>query len=110
MAVLKRVKASTLMETLVATILIVVVFMLSSMILNSLFANTIGENDNAIRQELLLLQYKYEYGQLTLPYFGEKGAWQIEVRQENWDSQSKAIFEAVNSTSQKEVSYTVQHE
>ncbi len=110
MVVLKRITASTLMETLVATILIVVVFMLSSMLLNSLFANAVTENDKTIKQELLLLQYQYEYDRLPLPYYDEQGPWQIEVHQESWNSQTKTVFVAVHSTSQKEILYTISNE
>ena len=48
------------METLVATVLIVVVFMMASMTLNTLFVTSIEQNDGPIRQELLFLQYRYE--------------------------------------------------
>ena len=44
MDVLKRIKGSTLMETLVATVLIVVVFMMASLTLNALFSTTITTN------------------------------------------------------------------
>ena len=37
MALLKKIKAATLMETLVATVLIFVVFIMASAILNNLF-------------------------------------------------------------------------
>ena len=110
MAVLKRIKASTLMETLVATILIVVVFMLASMLLNSLFVNTVEDNRGAIRQELLLLQYKYKNNRLAVPYYDEQGQWRIEVHQESWNSKTKTIFLAIHSTNQNEISYTLDHE
>ena len=42
MVVLKKIKASTLMETLVATVLIIVVFMAASMILNNMFLNAMS--------------------------------------------------------------------
>ena len=59
MVILKKIKASTLMETLVASVLIVVVFMISSMILNNLFSNTIKSNTRAIEAHINELQYLY---------------------------------------------------
>lgn len=106
MAVLKKMRASTLMETLVATVLIVVVFMMASMTLNSLFANTIAQNDDEIRQELLYLQYQYEHRRLSLPYYSEMGPWSIAVVQVNSVS-DVVTFSAVHGTSEKKVSYNI---
>jgi hypothetical protein len=110
MVVLKRIKSSTLMETLVATVLIVVVFMVASMVLNSLFAGSVAQNDNSIQQELLQLQYRYEYGKLQLPYYDELGPWHIEVRNEAWDSSNQIIFSAVHEANNKEVSFKLLNE
>lgn len=109
MAVLKKLGASTLMETLVATVLIVIVFMMASMTLNSLFANTSAQNDDEIRQELLYLKYLYGHGKLSLPYYGEMGPWSIEVEQTG-NISSVVVFSAVHGTSDKKVSYSIGNE
>jgi hypothetical protein len=102
MAVLKKIKASTLMETLVATVLIVIVFMTSSMILNNLFTNNIQFNQNKIQQELHRLQYKNQNEQLVIPYYNDLGDWAIEVVYENWQGQTNLLFSAENKrTKQK---------
>ncbi|MEO0573314.1 MAG: hypothetical protein AAF039_16525 [Bacteroidota bacterium] len=97
----RKIKASTLVETLVATVLIVVVFMVASMVLNSLFASSISQNDREVQQELLQLQYRYENNSLELPYYGEMGAWQLEVSEVKWKDGNKTIFRAVHEGSQK---------
>ena len=107
MAVLKRIRSSTLMETLVATVLIVVVFMVASMVINSLFAGSIAQNDDQISQELLELQYLYENEKLNIPYYAEMDAWDIEVIQETWKSNNKIFFSAVNTINGKEVSFVI---
>src|SRR5690606_4226789 len=101
--------ASTLMETLVATVLIVVVFMMASMTLNSLFANTIAQNDDEIRQELLYLQYRYGHGRLPLPYYGEIGPWSIEVERVG-GTLDMVTFSAMYGTGDKKVSYSIGNE
>ena len=110
MVVLKRVKASTLMETLVATVLIVIVFMVASLVLNSLFAANVAQNDNEIRQQLLQLQYQYEYGKLDIPYFDEKGPWDIAVTKVLWNASEQIVFTAEHSGTKKEISYKVLNE
>ena len=97
------------METLVATVLIVVVFMVASLVLNTLFSSSISQNDQIIRQELLELQYRYENNKLEVPYYGEMGAWQLEVTEVNWQGRDKAVFLAVHEISQKELKVEVEH-
>ena len=96
------------METLVATVLIVVVFMVASMVLNTLFTSSLSRNDQWVQQELLQLQYRYEHGQLQMPYHSEMGAWQLEVSQVDWRGKEKTIFSAQHTTSKKELVYEME--
>lgn len=75
----KRVKAATLMETLVATVLIVVIFMVTSLILNNLFAGMVKGNTREIETRLDKLEYKLKNNTLKLPYSETFGAWDISV-------------------------------
>ncbi|WP_421806118.1 hypothetical protein [Flagellimonas sp.] len=106
MDVLKRIKGSTLMETLVATVLIVVVFMMASLTLNTLFSTTITTNDEPVRQELLFLQYTFDHGKLSLPYYGELDAWDISVQEQEVQGTKTIVFLAVNTINNREVTYT----
>ncbi len=67
------------METLVATVMIVIVFMIASMILNNLFSNTIKSNTRAIDAHLNEVQYLYLNDKIKTPYFDEFKDWQISV-------------------------------
>ncbi|PRX57189.1 hypothetical protein [Flagellimonas meridianipacifica] len=103
MALLKKIPASTLMETLVATVLIVLVFMASSMILNNLFANSMRQDQNNIRQELLHLQYNYQNGLLEIPYQTRRGDWTIEVNSKRWHQHTQLIYRARHTTANLEL-------
>ncbi|MDC6364013.1 MULTISPECIES: hypothetical protein [Flavobacteriaceae] len=107
MALLKRVKSSTLMETLVATVLIVVVFMVASMVLNSVFVGNASRNDDEVRQELMKLQYLHDHDKLVVPYYDELGLWSLEVKKETGKSVDQMIFSAVHNETAKEISFTV---
>lgn len=99
MAVLKKIKASTLMETLVATVLIVVVFMLASMILNHLFSNTIKNNTADIDAYINELKYLYLNDQLSLPFHEDYKQWEVSVQFNN--NNQNVSFEATHlSTNQ----------
>lgn len=79
MVVLRKIKGSTLMETMVATVLIVVVFMLSSLILNSLFSAQVKGNLKPLKMHLTKLEYLYSTKKIILPYFEEWHGWEINM-------------------------------
>ncbi len=98
------------METLVATVLIVVVFMMASMTLNTLFVTSMEQNDGPIRQELLFLQYRYAHGKLSLPHFEEHEHWEIKVEQQTWHDTEQVIFSAMNTRNNKEITFSLSRE
>jgi predicted PurR-regulated permease PerM len=106
MALLKKIKASTLMETLVANVLIVVVFMISSMILNNLFSNSIKNNTDDIDVYLNELEYLYKNEKILIPYQEEFKGWQI-IIVKNRENQSNILFEAFNSNTNKSITKTI---
>lgn len=79
MVVLKKLKASTLMETMVATVLIVVIFMFSSLILNSLFSAQVKGDLQPIKSHLDQLEYQYVNQKINLPYYEEWKTWDITI-------------------------------
>ena len=107
MALLKKVKGSTLMETLVATVLIVIIFMISSMLLNSIFANSLQYNSHMIGEHLHQLQYRYQNNKLEIPYSEEMAVWDVRVFSEETHNTKIIVFEAINSSNKKLVTKTL---
>ncbi len=101
MVILKKIKASTLMETLVATVLIVIIFMISSLILNNLFSNSIKNNTRDIESHLSELQYLYENDKLEIPYNEDFKEWQILVVNYKENNILIVEFEATNRNTSK---------
>lgn len=58
MVVLKKLKSSTLMETLVATVIVIIVFVVASMVLNAIFFNSFKSNTNELENYLKELEYQ----------------------------------------------------
>jgi len=79
MAVLKKIKASTLMETLIATVLIMVIFVVASLILNNLFSNSIKKNTRGITAKLNEIEYLYINDKIVLPYYDDYESWMISI-------------------------------
>ena len=82
------------METLVATVTIVLVFILSSMILNNLFSSTVNGSTQAIENHLNELQYLQLYKQIKLPFTDTFQNWDILVDMYYVEGDSIIEFEA----------------
>ena len=96
MAVLKRIKASTLMETLVASVLIIIVFMIASMILNNIFYNSIKNNTQFIENRIHELHYLAMNKELTLPYEETTNKWKITIEKNKDKEDGMMLIEAEN--------------
>jgi len=103
MALLKKIKASTLMETLVATVLIVVVFMIASMILNNLFSYSIKGNTRPVDAYLNELQYLYLNEKLELPYHDDFKTWRISIESVKVNNENLIVFHALNTNTNKTI-------
>lgn len=87
------------METLVATVLIVLVFMISTFLLNSLFNNTVRQNSDALKTHISELTYLSMHNQIAIPYDKEFNNWEIFVEREG----TKLIFEASHKETNKTI-------
>ncbi len=103
MVVLKKIKASTLIETLVATALIVIVFMISSMLLNNLFYNSIKDNTRSIDAQLNELQYLYQNEKLMLPYHEDFNSWDISIASLKENGKVVIAVDAINRSTNKTI-------
>lgn len=77
MVVLKKIKASTLMETMIATVLIVIIFMVASLTLNNLFKNSLKFNTSEAQFRLDKLEYQFQHNVLELPYYEDYNGWEF---------------------------------
>ncbi|ALM08810.1 hypothetical protein SB49_14155 [Sediminicola sp. YIK13] len=111
MALLKKIKASTLMETMVATVLIVVIFMIASMLLNSLFRSSIIGNTQALQERMVALEYQYKNGLIAVPHYEEWNTWEINIRKGDEEEFGYIVFKAIENETQKErINYLINNE
>lgn len=95
------------METLVATVLIIIVFVMAGMILNTIFSSTVKNNTHAIDTELVELEYLYHNDKLVVPFYKEIDQWHITIDRFNEEDQNKIEFEAINQVTNKTISKTI---
>jgi len=105
MAILKKIKASTLMETLVASVIIVIIFMLASMILNNIFSNSIKNNTKAIETHLNELQYFQLNNQLRLPYSETFKKWDITIVMYLENESPIIEYQAIDKENKRTISF-----
>ncbi|GGI57736.1 hypothetical protein [Winogradskyella haliclonae] len=106
MAILKKIKAATLMETLVATVLIVVVFVMASLILNNTFSNLIRSKKHQVHNYIYELEYQYLNNKMSLPYSTEYNKWDISIYSDaNISGEIKII--AINKDTKKQIEKTI---
>ena len=73
----KKIKAATLVETLVASVLIVVVFTMATLVLNQVVQSNAKANTQQITHELNRLQYLYSHAKLPTNYRATFGNWEL---------------------------------
>ncbi len=103
MVVLKKVKSETLVEVIVASILVVIVFMIASLVLNNLVLNTFSKNTHPVENRLNELEYELQNGLIELPYAENYKGWDIMITSEKKNSQKELLFLATNEKNTKEL-------
>jgi|SRR5690606_9738720 len=83
MVILKKIKSSTLIETLVASVIIVIIFVVSSLILNNVFLSVTKNNATPIHTYLKELHYLKINNKISLPFSTEFKEWSIDIFVDN---------------------------
>lgn len=96
MVVLKKIRASTLMETLVATVLIVIIFMISSMIMNNMLTNNARHNTEQAEELLNAMEYRYKNKGFELPHYEQFDSWEVSVYATEKNGIATVTLEAEN--------------
>lgn len=104
MVILTKVKSETLVEVIVASILVVIIFMIASLVLNNLLLNTFSKNTHPVENRLNELEYELQNGLIKLPYQENYKGWDIMITSEKRDSQKELLIVATNEKNNKELS------
>ncbi|AOW20781.1 type IV pilus modification PilV family protein [Urechidicola croceus] len=99
----KKVKASSLVETLVATVIIVLIFAIASLTLNNVFLSSIKNNTDEINRELNKLQYQLSNEKIKVPYNDTFKDWEITIEKTTESTINFITFEATHKNYKKTV-------
>ncbi|GGG25152.1 hypothetical protein GCM10011344_27290 [Dokdonia pacifica] len=75
----KKIPASTLMETLVATSIILIVFVVASLVLMNTFKSVAERDTFSVQNRLEKLQYLIKHEKITLPYDETYDTYEISI-------------------------------
>lgn len=79
MALLKKIKAGTLVETIVASVLLVLIFGIASMVVSNVLKSNLLHNRLMVLYEIEKLEYRYLNDDLVLPYTESFQFFEVEV-------------------------------
>lgn len=103
MVVLKKIKASTLVETITASVIIIIVFSIASLTLSNVFVATINNDTNQLENHLYKLEYQYINNKLSVPYNETYENWELSVFKVEENNYNWILFKAENRTTKKKV-------
>lgn len=103
MVVLKKIKSATLIEALVATVLIVIIFVIASLTLNNLILNTFSKNTHAIENRVNELKYEFQNEIIAIPYREMYHEWEINASFEKIGLQKLIVISATKHGTNKEI-------
>ncbi|WP_347922478.1 hypothetical protein [Pontimicrobium sp. SW4] len=96
------------METLVATVLIVIIFMITSAILNNIFSSSIKNSTIEIDAHLNELEYLYKNDKLKLPYENDFNKWNVTLEEEKQQGHAYIVIYATNKQTKKQLTRTIE--
>jgi predicted PurR-regulated permease PerM len=100
--VILKIKSSTLMETLVATVLVLVIMVVAGLILNNLFTSSIKNSTGDVQNYLHELEYRYMHGAITVPYYESYKNWDISIVSDTYTPRT-VIIEAIQHDTNKTI-------
>lgn len=95
------------METLVATVLLIVIFMVSSLTVNHLFGSTATYDTRSAATYLHELEYRYRNGMLPLPYAEAYHDWNINIYSHIQHNTVCVTLEATHTQTRKTITETL---
>jgi hypothetical protein len=98
-----KIKGSTLMETVIATVIILAVFVVASLILNTTYKGVVQNDTFSIDNRLEELFYLAKHAQISIPYEETSGDYEVYLNTETIDGIIYIQAEATHSIHAKKI-------
>ncbi len=103
MVVLKKIKAATIVEILVASAIIVIVFTIAGVSLNNVFKGVVKGNDSEFQNRLKELTYLTKHQKIALPYYEDTEQWDIAIEKMEGTIRLEAIHKPSENETQRQI-------
>ena len=100
----KKLKASSLVEVIIATVIIIIIFAIVTLTLNNIIRNTYRTKTDDINNHLNKIVYLYEYGKIQTPFQEYYNDWEIQTNNEKQNNINYLVFTSTHQKSKKEIS------
>ncbi|MDB9380912.1 hypothetical protein PN465_01460 [Nodularia spumigena CS-584] len=110
MAVLRKIRSATLVEALTATVIIIVIFVVASLVINNMLLNLYNSKTRDIDSRLNELHYAIVQNKERLPYNGEAGEWKIVAVAQTVEGCQWVLLSAISSHTGKKIEQTFVYE
>ena len=100
----RKLRASTLIEVLVASVLIITVFTIASLTLNNMFKSNIKSNTRVVETRMNELSYMYSHKKIDTKYQEDFNEWRIYFSRQENNNLSLITLEAVQIGTNKTIS------
>jgi hypothetical protein len=81
MVILEKIRAATLVETMVASVIIVIVFLIASLSLNNVFEGVVKSDDTVLQNRINEVIYFVKNEKLPIPFYEETDLWDIAIEE-----------------------------
>lgn len=95
--VILKIRGGSLIEAVVASVILVIVFTIASLTLNNSFKSVISTNDSQMQYRVDELSYLLKNDAIQLPFYEETNLWDIEVFQAKDSIHLDALHKASNN-------------
>ena len=90
----KKIKASSLVETLVASVIIMIVFGIAMATISNILERSVKSSTSLIDKELNKLVYLYQNEKIQAPDLIDFDTWSIDLKKESEDGLNYVVFQA----------------
>lgn len=104
-----KLRASSLMEVIVTSVIIVVIFGIVTLTLNNIIKNNYRTKNDEINNHLNKIIYLHQNGKITIPFQESFEDWEIESNINNQKNVHYLEFTATHQKTKKEVTKKVFH-
>lgn len=101
MFIFKKIRSATLVETLIASAIIMIVFLIASLSLNNVFKGVVKNNDAQFQNRIKELTYFTKNNKVALPFYEETEQWDIVIETQEGVITMEALHKPSNSKKEK---------